>query len=128
VVTVHGRDASRAARVGTAAACQTGEYPPPAGSWDLLVNCTPVGMHPEVDATPIDRALLTGNLVYDLIYNPGETRLLREARQAGCAVIGGLDMLVAQAALQFEWWTGVRPSRTLLRAAALDRLAEFEEQ
>jgi 3-dehydroquinate dehydratase/shikimate dehydrogenase len=127
-VTVHGRDAARAARVAAAAGCRAGDFPPPAGSWDLLVNCTPVGMHPEVDATPIDQALLSGGLVYDLIYNPGTTRLLREAHEAGCEVIGGLDMLVAQAALQFEWWTGVRPSRTLLRAAALDRLAEFEEQ
>jgi 3-dehydroquinate dehydratase / shikimate dehydrogenase len=127
-VTVHGRDVARAALVAAAAACQAGEYPPPAGAWDLLVNCTPVGMHPDVDATPIDPALLTGRLVYDLIYNPGTTRLLRDARAAGCEVIGGLDMLVAQAALQFEWWTGVRPSRTLLRAAALDRLAEFEER
>ncbi len=89
--------------------------------WDLLVNCTPVGMHPNVDETPVPAAdLSTGRVVYDLIYNPPATRLLRDAAAAGCETIGGLDMLVAQAQEQFEWWTGTRPSADVMRAAALE--------
>jgi len=102
-----------------------GPLPPEPGSWDLLVNCTPVGMFPGVDATPIEAAALTGRYVYDLIYNPPATRLLREAAAAGCQTIGGLEMLVAQAAEQFEWWTGVKPPAGVMREAALKRLAEF---
>ena len=70
-------------------------------------------------------AALSGRTVYDLIYNPLETRLLHDAAAAGCATIGGLEMLVAQAQKQFEWWTGVRPPADVMRAAALARLAEF---
>jgi 3-dehydroquinate dehydratase/shikimate dehydrogenase len=124
-VTIHARDLGKATATATAVGAAAAEFPPKPGSWDLLVNCTPVGMHPSVDATPIDAGLLTGPLVYDLIYNPITTRLLREARHVGCDTIGGLDMLVAQAVEQFTWWTGLRPSAEIMRAAALARLPEF---
>ena len=90
-----------------------------------MVNCTPVGMHPNVDETPIDAADLSGRCVYDLVYNPTGTRLLRDAARAGCQTIGGLEMLVAQAHEQFHWWTGVRPPAGVMREAALKQLAEF---
>ena len=99
--------------------------PPPSGSWDLIVNATSAGMHPDVAATPWPNPVFDGRLVYDLIYNPAETRLLREARQAGCETLGGLDMLVAQAREQFRWWTGIEPPTDVMRAAALERLGEF---
>jgi shikimate 5-dehydrogenase len=66
-----------------------------------------------------------GRLVYDLIYNPRPTRLLREAAAAGCATLDGLDMLVEQAARQFRWWTGITPSTHVMRDAAIRRLAEM---
>ena len=110
------------------ASAASGTMPPPAGSWDVLVNCTPVGMYPKVDETPIDASLLTGRHVYDLIYNPTTTRLMREAAKKGCSTIGGLEMLVAQAYEQFEWWTGTRPPAGVMREAALKRLAEFMRQ
>jgi 3-dehydroquinate dehydratase/shikimate dehydrogenase len=124
-VRVHGRNRSNAERAGLATSTDVGPYPPERGSWDLLVNCTPVGMHPHVDETPIDAGELTGRWVYDLIYNPMETRLLREAAGAGCQTIGGLEMLVAQAGEAFHWWTGVRPPAGVMHEAALKRLAEF---
>jgi shikimate dehydrogenase len=83
-------------------------------------------MAPRGAETPIAADRLTGGLVYDLVYNPSVTRLLREAEQAGCRVIGGLEMLVAQAQEQFHWWTGERPQPGVMRAAALRRLAELE--
>jgi shikimate 5-dehydrogenase len=69
---------------------------------------------------------LDGALVYDLVYNPPATRLLRDAAAAGCRTIGGLDMLVAQAEAQFTWWTGRRPLPGVMREAALRRLGEME--
>ena len=71
---------------------------------------------------PADR--LTGRYVYDLVYNPSVTRLLREAAARGCQTIGGLEMLVAQAREQFQWWVGARPP-AVMREAALKRLAEL---
>lgn len=124
-VTVHARDAARAAPVAARAGGVVGAWPPAADAWDVLVNCTPIGMHPNAEASPVSFHGPVAGLVYDLIYNPAETRLLREARAAGCQTIGGLDMLVEQAIEQFSWWTGVRPEAAPMRAAAIARLAEF---
>lgn len=125
LVTIHARNSGRARALAAEGGAQAGEWPPARGSWDLLVNCTPLGMYPDVVATPVPAESLGGGLVYDLVYNPLDTRLLREAGAAGCATIGGLDMLVAQAQDQFEWWVGTRPDADVMRAAALSRLAEF---
>jgi len=75
----------------------------------LLVNTTPVGMSPNVDASPWPEGvrMREGMAVYDLIYNPRETKLVRDARAAGLPAITGLGMLVEQAALAFTRWTGV---------------------
>jgi shikimate dehydrogenase/3-dehydroquinate dehydratase type I len=75
--------------------------------YDLVINTTPVGSGAHVDESPATQKQLTGSrCVYDLIYNPEETRFLQEANEAGCETLGGLEMLVAQARLQFELWTG----------------------
>jgi 3-dehydroquinate dehydratase/shikimate dehydrogenase len=80
--------------------------------FDLVVNTTPLGSGAYLDQTPVTAEQLNGvRCAYDLIYNPAETRFLREARNAGCETIGGLEMLVAQAKIQFELWTGIRPGR-----------------
>jgi len=82
----------------------------------VFINCTPIGMHPNVDATPVPTAPTgkgaiggkgwgEGTVVFDTIYNPIETRLLREARAAGCTTISGTDMFTRQAAGQFKLWT-----------------------
>jgi 3-dehydroquinate dehydratase/shikimate dehydrogenase len=124
-VRVHARDRIRAAETAATLAVEIGPWPPAPGSWDLLINCTPVGMYPRVEETPVPAADLTGRYVYDLVYNPAETRLLRDAAALGCETIGGLDMLVEQAREQFFWWTGVKPAPAVMRDAALARLAEF---
>jgi shikimate dehydrogenase len=74
----------------------------------LIVNTTPVGMHPDTDGMPpIDLALVDARcLVFDLIYNPEETRLLEAARKLGCPTRNGLDMLVRQAEASWEIWNG----------------------
>ena len=124
-VRVHARDRERAEQVAMIVSGGSGPWPPEPGSWDLLVNCTPVGMYPDPDHTPVEAEALTGLLVYDLVYNPTATSLLREAEVAGCQTIGGLEMLVAQAEEQFQWWTDVRPPAGVMQAAAERRLAEF---
>jgi 3-dehydroquinate dehydratase / shikimate dehydrogenase len=120
--TLYARDVRRARDVAQIVGARAEAFPPARGSWDLLVNATPIGMHPCVEATPWPDAPFDGHLVYDLIYNPVETRFLREAAAAGCLTIGGLDMLVAQAQEQAEWWTTIRPPARLLREAALSAL------
>jgi len=76
----------------------------------ILLHCTPVGMHPKVEETCVPDSLFTPSLtVMDIVYNPLETRLLREAKAAGCRTIRGLEMFLNQAIAQFELWTG-RPA------------------
>ncbi|OHB58526.1 MAG: shikimate dehydrogenase [Planctomycetes bacterium GWF2_50_10] len=73
----------------------------------LLVNCTSLGMYPEIENTPVPAELLrAGMLVFDTVYNPRQTRLLKDARTAGARTVDGLEMFVAQARRQFEHFTG----------------------
>jgi shikimate dehydrogenase len=82
---------------------------------DVLVNATPAGMSPMIDETPVDqRHLHRFRWVVDTIYNPLETRLLREAKAAGCGVISGLPMFVRQGAEQIRIWTGLEPPVELM--------------
>lgn len=75
---------------------------------DVLVNCTPLGMHPDyIDETPFaDNWLREGMLVFDTVYNPENTLLLKQARQRGCVTVSGLEMFVRQAAAQFHYFSG----------------------
>jgi 3-dehydroquinate dehydratase / shikimate dehydrogenase len=124
-VVLHARRVNAARDVAADVGVGYAPMPPVAASWDLLVNATPVGMEPHVEETPWPDARFDGRLVYDLIYNPQETRLLREARGAGCETLGGLEMLVAQASRQFEIWTGRAPAPGVMRDAAESRLRSF---
>lgn len=90
---------------------------------DLLVNCTSVGMHPKADDQPIPSEWLhNGLFVYDQIYNPLETRLLKAARSAGCQAANGVKMLVFQGAVSFELWTGKTPPIEVMETAVLEGL------
>ncbi len=90
---------------------------------DIVVNATSVGMSPNIDETPIPAKLLKpGLIVFDIVYNPIKTRLLREAEEVGAKTIGGLDMLVWQGVLAFEKWTGVKAPVKLMREEAIKGL------
>jgi shikimate dehydrogenase len=91
-----------------------------ARSADLLVNATPLGMAPDQGSSiwPEDRPLPAHVTVVDLVYNPPETRLMRQARESGARAIGGLEMLVRQGALSFELWTGEPARLDVMRSAA----------
>ncbi len=86
----------------------------------LLVNATPVGMSPDVEACPWPQGvpLPAGAFVYDLVYNPAETTLMKRASAEGLGTGSGLGMLVEQGALAFELWTGETPPRRVMAAAA----------
>ena len=89
---------------------------------DVVVNATPVGL--DSSAMVVDAGLLRpGQVVADLVYHPLETRLLAAARERGCQIVDGLAMLVHQAVLQQELWTGRRPDPDAMRAAALEELS-----
>jgi len=86
---------------------------------DVLVNATPAGMHPNTDDTPTDAANLhAGLLVFDLIYKPEKTRLLREAEAKGARTVGGLGMLVYQGAEALRLWTGQKAPEALMLEVA----------
>jgi len=94
----------------------SGELPAALREADILVNATSVGMNPLSEASPVLAALLTPRLVvYDVVYSPVMTRLLRDAESIGARTISGIDMLVWQGALAFEKWTGQQPPFDLMR-------------
>jgi 3-dehydroquinate dehydratase/shikimate dehydrogenase len=127
-VEVTARRASAAEALAAAFGARVGDSTPEP-KWDLLVNTTPVGMWPRADESPLDEDALrgaAGKVVYDLVYNPDDTRLLQCARAAGAQVIGGLEMLVAQACRQFEWWTGQPAPRGVMERAAREFLRNSE--
>jgi shikimate dehydrogenase len=95
---------------------------------DILVNATSLGMSPDDDQTPVPADLLGVSLtVFDVVYNPYETRLLREAKAAGAKTISGLEMLVRQGAVAFEKWTGIKAPVDVMRQSALDLLQKNEK-
>ena len=82
----------------------------------ILVNATPIGMHPEVDDTPYAKEKLHDSmLVFDTVYNPEQTLLIKNAREVGCQVITGVEMFVRQAAYQYKLFTGLTADPELLR-------------
>lgn len=89
---------------------------------DIVVNTTSVGMAPNTDSMPVSSAFLealgsAGGVVMDIVYAPLETMLLRESAQNGCVTVNGLEMLVLQAAQQFELWTGLSAPVEVMRKA-----------
>ncbi len=89
---------------------------------EIVINCTSVGMHPDVDSSPLEKIPPCVQAVFDTIYNPVETRLIRQARAAGCAAITGLEMFVNQAVAQFERWTAKPAPRDVMREVVARRL------
>jgi shikimate dehydrogenase len=95
---------------------------------DLLVNATSVGMSPKANVSPVPAALLSQvPVVFDIVYNPIKTRLLKEAAVAGVKTISGVDMLAWQGALAFEKWTGKKAPIDLMRQEAVKMLMLNED-
>lgn len=120
---ITGRNPDRARALARACEAEAIERERLAGRrFDVLIHATPLGMYPHVDETCFP-AEIPGSLVFDMVYNPLETRLLREARAAGKTVISGLEMFLEQAAAQFEIWTGTTAPRLAMETVAREALA-----
>src|SRR5271165_1520761 len=116
-VTITGRDMRRASALAKAVSAKTTSLEQAsAAAYDALVHATPVGMHPKVDASLFPDSI-PADVVFDMVYNPHETRLLKHAREQGCEVIHGTDMFLEQAAQQFEIWSGESAPRLEMQRA-----------
>lgn len=109
-VTVKNRTVDRAVKLASDFGCAAGGMVDVVDA-EIVVNCTPMGMHPNVDACPVAGLGAGVKVVFDTIYNPLQTKLLAMAKSRGCVCVSGLDMFVLQAAAQFELWTG-KPAPT----------------
>jgi len=93
---------------------------------DIVVNATSVGMHPKDDQSPIVPSWLRPSLcVMDIVYNPVETKLVKDARSVGAKVVSGVEMLVYQGAASFEIWTNRPAPVKVMKQAILDKLSEL---
>jgi shikimate dehydrogenase len=96
---------------------------PEISSADILINATSVGMWPEINQSVVPEDLLHNRLtVFDTVYNPKETKLLAEARERGCAIVYGYKMLLYQAAMQFELFTGLKAPLPVMESALTQAL------
>ena len=90
---------------------------------DVLIHCTPIGMHPKTNESVVPKALLhRGLAVMDIVYNPLRTKLLADAESRGLKTVSGMDMFVNQAVIQFELWTGRKAPREVMRKVVLGHL------
>jgi shikimate dehydrogenase len=116
-------------RSGTNTVIEDGELNPAAvaehmASADLIINCTPVGMHPNEDASLVDEDLFRpGQVVFDVVYNPLETKMLRQAKGKGLKVIQGVEMFINQAILQLERFAGADAPEELMRKVVMEKLS-----
>lgn len=118
-VTVASRTLDRSKRIAAEVGCKAidwdARYRLP---YDCVINATPVGMHPNVDETPFDKEHLRPYMVvFDTVYNPENTLLVKQAREIGCRIVTGVEMFVRQAAIQFRIWHGVEPRHEVMREA-----------
>ncbi|REK30149.1 MAG: shikimate dehydrogenase [Planctomycetota bacterium] len=116
-VEICGRTQERAEELAKHFDCQTVRWSARQGTGcDILINGTPIGMHPNVDETPLAKHHLKPSMVvFDTVYNPETTLLAKEARSQGCTVVSGLDMFIRQAALQYKLFTGHNAPLDLMR-------------
>lgn len=119
LATVTNRNPGRAVELSAALGCRSVAWEDRCDvPYEVLVNCTPLGMSPNIDDTPLPKvALRPEAVVFDTVYNPAETRLLREAKEQGCRTVVGTEMFLRQAAWQFRYFTGHEAPLSVMREA-----------
>lgn len=96
--------------------------------YDILINTTPIGMYPNSDKSPIHPNLIKkGSIVFDIVFNPFKTKLLKEAEKKGCITIPGFEMLVHGNALQFKLWTGKDAPKGLIRKKVIEYVKNLKK-
>jgi 3-dehydroquinate dehydratase / shikimate dehydrogenase len=129
-VTITNRHDERATRLAEEVGCRAVTWSARASTLaDVIINCTPVGMHPDVDDTPLPPAAFNrpGMVVFDTIYHPENTMLLKLARERQSQGITGADMFIRQAALQFKLYTSHDAPVDVMREAFQRRLSPLRE-
>jgi 3-dehydroquinate dehydratase/shikimate dehydrogenase len=128
-VTICSRTDERAARLAADVGCRNTTWSMRAGTMcDVIINCTPVGMHPNVDESPVPAAAFRpGMVAFDTVYHPENTFFLNLAREHRCSAVTGVDMFVRQAALQFELYTGQTAPIDLMRQVVKRKLGAVVE-
>jgi 3-dehydroquinate dehydratase/shikimate dehydrogenase len=123
-ITIYNRTVERAKELAADFGCEFGGLDAlPQLDARLLVNCTSIGMHPNVDATPVPAEYIKPDMmVFDTVYNPAETLLLKQAKAGGAKTIDGITMFVNQAAAQFRLFTGQKSNTEAMRETAVRRL------
>ena len=90
---------------------------------EVLIHCTPVGMHPKTSESIIPKGFINPDIaVFDIVYNPLKTRLLKEAEERNCKIIPGVEMFVNQAVVQFQLWTGKEPPVEIMKKVVMENL------
>ena len=128
-VTIASRNDEKATRLAHEVGCRAIHWGTRAGTKsDMLINCTPVGMHPKVDDTPAPPAAFrAGMLVFDTVYHPENTMFLKLARERECTTVTGVDMFVHQAARQFRIYSGQEAPMSLMRDVMKNKLSPIRE-
>ncbi len=123
-ITIYNRTLERAKRLSDDVGCKFRRFEEISElNTDILINSTSIGMFPNVDESPVPKNVLKkGMVVFDAIYNPIETKLLKDAKGSECHTVNGLTMFINQAAEQFRLWTGIEPSVELMKNVAMDML------
>jgi 3-dehydroquinate dehydratase/shikimate dehydrogenase len=128
-VTLCGRNEEKSSKLAEELGCRSVPWAMRAGTLcDVLVNGTPVGMHPDVDTSPVPPAAFRpGMLVFDTVYHPENTMFIKLAREHACATLTGVDMFVRQAALQFQFYTGHDAPEELMYEVVKRKLSPVQE-
>jgi 3-dehydroquinate dehydratase/shikimate dehydrogenase len=130
ILTITNRHDERASELAEEVGCKSINWGQRASTMaDIIINCTPVGMHPAVDDTPVPPAAFqrAGMIAFDTVYHPENTMFLKLARERGCGSISGVDMFVGQAAQQFKLYTGQDAPTDLMREVIRRRLGPIRE-
>jgi 3-dehydroquinate dehydratase/shikimate dehydrogenase len=126
-VTIFNRSVNRAKALAEEFSCLAGSIDAAARlEAEIVINCTPLGMSPRFGESPLEAIPPGVKAVFDTIYNPVQTRLLRLAAAAGCKTVTGLEMFINQAVAQFETWTAAPAPRDVMRKVVLERLGAAE--
>ncbi|MBT4192004.1 MAG: shikimate dehydrogenase [Candidatus Diapherotrites archaeon] len=127
-VVVFGRDAKKVSEFATEFGIKGKVLDDIDTNYDILVNATPVGMSPNIDAMVVSEDILKeGKIVFDIVYNPLETLLLKKAKANGCITIAGVEMFLEQAYIQFELFTGKKCPKEVMREIVFEKLKERDE-
>jgi 3-dehydroquinate dehydratase / shikimate dehydrogenase len=130
-ITITNRHDERATHLAEEVGCRAVTWSSRASTvTDVIINCTPVGMHPNVDDTPLPPAAFgrANMVVFDTIYHPENTMMLKLARERGCKAVTGVEMFLRQAAVQFKLYTGQDPPVNVMIEALRRRLSPLREE